>query len=413
LPQKAGKSLSKIWTKERLNEALNLLSQGKTTAEAADVINKKYGLNVSHEAVRIKVNRAGFRTNGEPKNDDHSENLTFSNDHVMANINQNFREQREFSDEELLRIAGIAHPEYYHITKIRGGQWSVVTTKQGRMWNYSTNVTAEHNPIDYKSLSDALESHVKPFELLRDKNIDPSYAYNYLVVPVFDTHFNGETLPFYEHALEMQKKVILGHPYKKIVIIQGGDAVHVDTVNSTTTKGTILETTKVNKMIDEALKYFETLIGWCLDQGTKVEFISVPGNHDYTLSYMLVRILKQEYANADIKWDIDLYEHYKATHVGHNMIGITHGDKGKKNFVSIYASKFPELWAQSTNRELFSGHLHTELDKDLGGIFQRQISTLKPNELDQWSKDIGAISRKTFELVEYSENMVDSVHYIY
>lgn len=406
--------MSKVWTKERLNEALNLLSQGKTTAEVANLINKKYGTNVSHDAVRIKVNRVGYKTNGEPieeQSEKHSE-VTKVSKGITAKIDKNFREKREFTDEELLRIAGIANPEDYHITKVRGGQWSVVTTKKGRMWNYSTNVTAEHNPIDYKSLVKSIEAHVKPFELSKEEPSTEN-TYDYLVVPIFDTHFNGETLPYYEHALQMQKKVLFSHRFKKIIMIQGGDAVHVDTVNSTTTKGTLLETTKINKMIDEALKYFETLIGWCLKQADELKFISVPGNHDYTTSYMLVRILQKEYAKADIDWDIDLYEHYKADSLGHNMIGVTHGDKGKRNYVSIYASKFPQIWATATNRELYTGHLHTELDKDLGGIFQRQISTLKPNELDQWSKDIGAISRKTFELVEYSEEMVSAVHYIY
>ena len=406
--------MNKVWTKERLNEALNLLSQGRNTTEVANLLNKKYNINVSHDAVRIKVNRVGFKTNGEPIDETrHKEySQSKSGDKVNANIDYSFREKREFTDQELLRLAGIAHPEDYHITKVRGGQWSVVTTKQGRMWNYSTNVTAERNPVDYEDLVERVVNHVKPFEL-PIKHVYKEDSYNYLVVPIFDTHFNGETLPYYEHSLEMEKKVMFNHRYKKIVIIQGGDAVHVDTVNSTTTKGTLLETTKVNKMVDEALKYFETIIGWALKQSGSVEFISVPGNHDYTLSYMLSRILEKEYAGTDIKFDIDLYEHYKATSVGHNMIGVTHGDKGKRNYVSIYASKFPVEWAKATNRELFTGHLHTELDKDLGGIFQRQVSTLKPEELDQWSKDLGAVSRRTFSLVEYNEDMVSDLHYVY
>jgi len=62
------------------------------------------------------------------------------------------------------------------------------------------------------------------------------------------------------------------------------------------------------------------------------------------------------------------------------------------------------------NRELITGHLHSEMSKDLGGFVQRQMSTRKPN--DVWTDALGAVSHKTFELVEYSDHETTAVYYV-
>ena len=84
--------------------------------------------------------------------------------------------------------------------------------------------------------------------------------------------------------------------------------------------------------------------------------------------------------------------------LGRNFIGATHGDKGKNNYLAKYLDEFGFMLGTAQNRELFTGHLHSEMSKDLGGFVQRQVSTRKPT--DKWTDDLGVVAHKTFELVE-------------
>lgn len=423
--------LKRQWNKDRIKEVLQLITDGKSTSEAADIMNKRHGTNFSGDAVRSGLNRHGFSATGSikghkipesnPKDGTIlSQSQEENGDTIEAKVSSLFNTKRILTDVELLKLAGL-DPNIFVVDRVKGSKWSVVTNKHGKQWNYYTSVIAKRKPIDYEAMLKYMDKHIKPFPI---KEMSPimgtilpdCYNDKYLVIPCFDTHFDGKTMPYYKHALEMQANLIAGQgvKYKKIVLILGGDIVHVDSVNSTTTKGTQLATTKVDDMLDEALEYFENLIQYASYNAKAVEVISVAGNHDYTMSYAVARMLQAEFKNLDnVKWDIDLYKHYKATMLGNNMIAATHGDKGKKNYVSIFADKFPQNWAKATYRDLYTGHLHSEETVDLGGIIRRQIPTLKPDVNDQWTQDLGVESHKAFEVVEYNKDRVSAIHYIY
>ncbi|MCT3326801.1 hypothetical protein EFP50_13815 [Lacticaseibacillus paracasei] len=125
---------------------------------------------------------------------------------------------------------------------------------------------------------------------------------------------------------------------------------------------------------------------------------------------MFARLLKRAYSNQpNITWDTSL-KHYKGAMLGHNFIGATHGDKGKNNYLAKYLDEFGFMLGTAQNRELFTGHLHSEMSKDLGGFVQRQVSTRKPT--DKWTDDIGVVAHKTFELVEYSDHNTTAIYYV-
>ena len=83
---------------------------------------------------------------------------------------------------------------------------------------------------------------------------------------------------------------------------------------------------------------------------------------------MFARLLKRAYSNQpNITWDISL-KHYKGAMLGRNFIGATHGDKGKNNYLAKYLDEFGFMLGTAQNRELFTGHLHSEMSKDLRRI---------------------------------------------
>lgn len=419
----------KAWNEEQYNYATGLLIKGYKWKEIAQVMNDKYHHpTVTGDIVRNRLARVGITRKSvkdpnfnlytyddfpsDDKDVTHEEEAQLPNTkhgRVETEVSHLFTEKKNLSSDEILDMAGL-DPKGFILKQVKGSKWSVVSTKNGRMWNYSTGIIAVPVDVNFQDAADYVTEHIKPFA---KPEVIPKdvMAKNYLAVPLFDAHFGSSTFETYKDALEQELDYVEDKYFKKIVLILGGDTLHVDSVNSTTTKGTQLDSTNVREMLDDALKYIEPLIEGLWEATDELQIMSVSGNHDYTLSYMFARILQAEFGNYDnITWDIDLYDHYKATTLGQNFIGITHGDKGKKNYVSIFASQFAPLWASTTNRELFTGHLHNELDKDLGGIFQRQCSTLKP--ADQWTRDLGVVSRNTLTLVEYKEDRTSSVIYV-
>ena len=412
---------NRAWNKEQYDYAITLLKQRYSWEELAQKMNDKYHApTVTGDIVRNRLARAGITRKNissnftydeyVPEEDNFDDSQEEAPTKVETEVSHLFTEKKNLSSDEILEMAGL-DPKGFILKQVKGSKWSVVSTKNGRMWNYSTGIIAVPVDVNFQDVADYVSKHIKPFPMPEEIFDEEQLTDKYLAVPLFDAHFGSSSFDTYKKALEEELEHITGNYYKKSVLILGGDLLHVDSVNNTTTKGTQLDSTDVRAMLDDALEYVEPLLISLSESSHEVQVISVSGNHDYTLSYMFARILQTEFENyKNIIFDIDLYDHYKATTLGHNFIGVTHGDKGKKNYVSIFASQFPNLWASSSNRELFTGHLHNELDKDLGGIFQRQCSTLKP--ADQWTRDLGVVSRNTLTLVEYNEDRTRSVIYV-
>lgn len=262
--------------------------------------------------------------------------------------------------------------------------------------------------IDWEALGERLADRVAPKEPTAPHNVDSD---RYLVIPLFDLHFDGKAE--YDKSLG---KIFeqLEHEYKKVLIISGGDQLHVDNYQSTTASGTQLETTDLNQAWDDAFDFFDLVIDKALDCAEEVELMYVPGNHDTTVAQTLFKALTRLYQREDRLVIDDAQEMFKATLLGSNFIGATHGVKrNKKDYPMIYATQFSQLWGADGvhTRETYTGHLHHEWTVDMNGLVIRQMPTR--NETDQWHKDNGFVgSHKRFMLVEYSEYETEMIRYV-
>ena len=262
--------------------------------------------------------------------------------------------------------------------------------------------------VDWRALGESLADRVTPKQPKLPHN---AHRERYLVIPLYDLHFNGtneydKTLGKIFEQLEQE--------YKKVLIISGGDILHTDNYQSTTASGTQLETTDMNQAWEDAFDFFDLIIDKSLDCAEKVEVIYVPGNHDTTVGQTLFKALTRLYQKEDRITIDDAQEMFKATLLGHNFIGATHGVKrNKKDYPMIFATQFSQLWGAEgvQTRETFTGHLHHEWTVDMNGLVIRQMPTR--NETDQWHKDNGFVgSHKRFMLVEYSEYETEMIRYV-
>ena len=76
---------------------------------------------------------------------------------------------------------------------------------------------------------------------------------------------------------------------------------------------------------------------------------------------------------------------------GRNLIGVTHGDKGKKRLAGIMALEAAEQWAKCLHREWHVGHLHHQAAEisTIDGVVVRTHPTIVPP--DAWHFDNGFV----------------------
>ena len=311
---------------------------------------------------------------------------------------------------ESLLIAHSYNPNEFELVNSTSNFWDMADKELGVKTLYQSKITVKPKTqvFNMEAFIQALEDKKEPY---RATGGIVKQSERYLVVPSFDTHFDGKTLPQYRESLERTLSFIERNYFEESLLILGGDIINVDTVNNTTTRGTPQETMNINDAFNEMEEYYETIIEALLEYSNKVQVMQLNGNHDNSLGHAFARVLKKAYSrNKRITFDVSL-DHRKATMLGRNFIGGSHGDKGKKAYPQLFATEYAEMWAKASNREYFTGHLHYELTKDDGGILQRQVPTAK--QADTWHRNNGyTMASKRFQLVTYTEDRTEGVYYV-
>jgi hypothetical protein len=232
-----------------------------------------------------------------------------------------------------------------------------------------------------------------------------------LEIPLFDMHFGIADFNYYEDALAEILSIVSGKHWNKIVIPVGQDLFHNDSlVKGVTTKGTLIEKVDLTKAVRDAMTFYYNLIDTALQHSNSVDVIYSPGNHDKTVGWMFVMILKERY--GDIVDDTP--RERKALLWNGCFLGITHGAKGNDTAAGLrgkFTKEFSTMYAAARVREIHVGHLHSERDsRDEYGIQIRRLSTKSKD--DEWTDDEGYMSQKRFMLFEWMPNRLKSIHYI-
>ena len=139
-----------------------------------------------------------------------------------------------------------------------------------------------------------------------------------------------------------------------------GDILHYDTPHGTTTGGTPQDRdTRVYRMLETAGKTLAHLIERSADTAPTTVYL-VPGNHDRVLTYALQLALALRF-ERDGRVTVDTgATHRKYVEWGACLIGLTHGDTGRKRLPSLMQVEQREAWGRARVREWHHGHLHRE-----------------------------------------------------
>jgi len=182
-------------------------------------------------------------------------------------------------------------------------------------------------------------------------------------------------------------------PTKFAHLVSLGDLFHADnSSNRTLQSNNALDLdTRWSKVVQVVLRLILRMIHRMLEKHEKVVIDLLPGNHDFHASTMLSAFLGEYYRGQErVKVNTcPAYRHY--LRFGKNLIGMTHGDKGKVDgYAALMANEAQEAWAQTRYRYWLTGHVHHIRELEIHGVLFETFRTLAPK--DAWHAAQGYIS---------------------
>ena len=165
----------------------------------------------------------------------------------------------------------------------------------------------------------------------------------------------------YTRAVDRMAEHVSRYTVEEIVIPLGHDFLHFDDFSTkATTKGTVVDSTddrptKVFRAGFGVLKYTAQV---ALEIANKVNFVWVPGNHDYHASWYLAELLGIHFAKEP-RVVVDNAETRKYRLYGKNLIGWDHGEgMSLEKLAHTMPIEAAEHWSASVFRYLRVGHFH-------------------------------------------------------
>jgi hypothetical protein len=188
----------------------------------------------------------------------------------------------------------------------------------------------------------------------------------------YDTHIARETM-----RVALADLVESMPPSKHCLILGLGDLLHFDGYEARTERsGNPLDTdSRYPKVLREALRLVKYTIDLCLLRHGHVEVRLMAGNHDTKAALAVALALSEGYAGDERVTIDDSPAYIWFKRYGKVLLGATHGDKAKpEQMPLLMAVDRPHDWAASTRRRVFTGHVHHERLREIGGVI---VETLR------------------------------------
>ncbi len=199
---------------------------------------------------------------------------------------------------------------------------------------------------------------------------------------------------------------------EEVLIIIGSDLLQVDNDKSTTTAGTYVDSdTRLSKAFDVTVKMIAEITEK-LASRFKVRLVSIPGNHDATVSLFVAYYLSAWFKNHPNVFVDHSPKSRKYYGYGKTLIAFDHGNEAKlADLPLIVMRENQDTISQYTSTEVLCGHTHAEFSKDTKGIVVRVAPALCSP--DRWHATRGYIGsmRRSQGLLYQKENGLEAIYY--
>lgn len=408
------------WNDEKHNYLVDLIkNHGTKWKHIAELMTNRFGESFSYDQVRARWRTNKDKIEYKPDPQETYGKKIKKNEDGSLDIDQLIEISKEqLKDDDYILDSHGYDPAKWEITSHQFSMWNHHNKVDGTKTLYSSKIkiAPKSNKLNWDELIKAIENR-EPKEPIPFKK-HTSNESTYLELPFFDLHFGPATIEFYENTLQ-ETLALLQKSYREVLIVVGQDCLHNDNFKGTTANGTPIDKVDMVKAVDDAEVFYETIIAEAVKNSSHVTVMYSKGNHDESMAYMLARGLRNTFRKQpNITFDLSVKER-KAYMLGTNFLGVTHGDKNRKNIAANFSIEFPQMWAKATTREVHMGHLHRkrttkqplELTIDEKGVIVRELGTGNPT--DQYHEDNGFnLAHKEFEIFEYAETKKKHIHYV-
>ena len=263
---------------------------------------------------------------------------------------------------------------------------------------------ADDNQLE--ELIAAIKENTAPiaYERVEDATVEPEM----LEIPLFDQHF-----PLDDHIgvfVELSH-IIESKNWEEINIIVGQDLFHNDDMRGRTSSGRPIEKVDMVKAWELARIFFTSVLKLCIEHSRTVKVIYSKGNHDESMAWAFVQMLKAMFPQAEFN---DSFDQRKCISWRNCFIGITHGHMKKSSMTDLrgqFTIQFPIQFAEATVREIHTGHLHHEEEKDIYGVMVRRLA--RNGMDDEWSDNEGFVgSNKRFMIFRWKPGRLAGIDFI-
>lgn len=342
----------------------------------------------------------------KPETDELDSKKYLEDGNISSHIRTKRKRKQLLTKNELLVIHGF-DPDEYELKQAVSNEWSVINSNHETGYNFQSKVivrpkTEEDNLLE--NILESIEQYTKPFDI---ECIDDDKLDSTLLINLPDLHIGYNTADEYS---KYQNGILttLENQYENVVICLLGDLFHADNFQSKTIHETRVNDTHIPNSWEEAILFVEPIIQKALATSPNVKLVYTRGNHDETISWAFSKYLEVKYPQCEHDVSID---QLKCVTIDKNAIFLTHGHVKKKNFVQLCATLYPQEWAMTENRMLFTGHFHTLRSEDLTGLVHYQLPTISKNT-DYEEEKLFLGSQKGVHLFELGRDKVNAIYYL-
>jgi hypothetical protein len=282
--------------------------------------------------------------------------------------------------------------EVWELVSARSNIWNAYSKQDGIMELYSSKIVVKLKTVDWSV--EEIDKYFMNKEFKNAKQLTQPTNYDangeILEIDLPDLHaglfsWRKETMEDYD--IHIAKKNFLkcmndilercyGRKFKKIIFATLGDLLHVDNDNQTTSKGTLQQVDgRIPKVFDITLDMLIDAVE-LLGNFAPLEIIYVPGNHDKTLGYALMKALEKAFRNDNnIVFDMSPNPR-KYRRFENVLIGWLHGDCSKNNISEWLQVEARKDFGDSLFAEVHAGHYHHTQTLEKSGMIVRYLPTI-------------------------------------
>ena len=193
-----------------------------------------------------------------------------------------------------------------------------------------------------------------------------------------------------------------GFQIDQVILVDGGDILHVDGPSNRTTGGTPQDTAAMwhrsfvtaKRLIVEAIETLTVV--------ADVSYVYVPGNHDTALGFALAQVAEAHFnQNRQVTFLVSP-ETRKYARYGNSMIAVTHGEKIKLANLALAVATECDFYSECEFRYIVGHHVHHQNLKEMPGVTYTTLRSA--SSADAWHARSGYIAQPAMEAMVFSPN---------